>query len=65
MAERFRNRSLLELKSFARRGPAQKLSPAEVEQIRRTVARTPEVMVKVLSQPAATAPPRSVGTWTT
>jgi hypothetical protein len=45
---------LLDLKTFARRGPAQRLSPFEVEQIRRTVTRTPEVMVKVLSQPAAT-----------
>ena len=54
MADRFPNRPLLDIRSYARRGPAHRLSPAEVEQIRRTVTRTPEVMVKVLSQPAAT-----------
>lgn len=55
MAEPFTNRPLLDLRSFARRGPAHRLSPAEVEQIRRTVGRSPEVMVKVLTQPASTA----------
>ena len=41
----------LDIASYARRGPGHRdrLSPAEVEQIARTVRRTPEVMVKVLS----------------
>ena len=36
--------------SFGRRGPDQRdrLSPAQIRQIARAVARTPEVMVKVL-----------------
>lgn len=41
---------LLDIGSYARRGPQQRLArltPAQVEQIRRTVTRTPEVMVKV------------------
>jgi len=41
---------LLDIGSFARGGPQQRLTrltPAQVEQIRRTVTRTPEVMVKV------------------
>jgi hypothetical protein len=44
-------RALLDLASYARRGPGSRdrLSPAEVQQIARTVGRTPEVMVKVLS----------------
>lgn len=44
-------RPLLDLVSYARRGPGRRdrLSPAEVQQIARTVGRTPEVMVKVLS----------------
>jgi hypothetical protein len=44
-------RALLDLASYARRGPGRRdrLSPAEVQQIARTVSRTPEVMVKVLS----------------
>jgi hypothetical protein len=44
-------RPLLDLASYARRGPGRRdrLSPAEVQQIARTVSRTPEVMVKVLS----------------
>jgi hypothetical protein len=43
---------LLDIASYARRGPGHRdrLSPAEVEQIARTVRRTPEVMVKVLSR---------------
>jgi hypothetical protein len=42
---------LFNLASYARRGPGRRdrLSPAEVQQIARTVGRTPEVMVKVLS----------------
>ena len=44
-------RPLLDIASYARRGPGRtdRLSPAEVAQIARTVGRTPEVMVKVLS----------------
>src|ERR1700733_10894266 len=43
---------LLDIASYARRGPGHRdrLSPAEVQQITRTVGRTPEVMVKVLSR---------------
>ena len=45
-------RPLLDIASYARRGPGHRdrLSPAEVQQIARTVRRTPEVMVKVLSR---------------
>jgi hypothetical protein len=41
---------LFDLMSHARRGPGQRdhLSPAQIQQIARTVHRTPEVMVKVL-----------------
>jgi hypothetical protein len=43
---------LLDIASYARRGPGRRdrLSPAEIELIARTVNRTPEVMVKVLSR---------------
>ncbi|MGP8114787.1 MAG: relaxase/mobilization nuclease domain-containing protein [Steroidobacteraceae bacterium] len=43
---------LLDIASYARRGPGHRdrLSPAEIQQIARTVRRTPEVMVKVLSR---------------
>jgi len=43
---------LLDIAAYARRGPGHRdrLSPAEVQQIARTVRRTPEVMVKVLSR---------------
>jgi hypothetical protein len=41
---------ILDLVSYGRAGPAAPLSPAQVEQIRRTVRRVPEVMVKVLSK---------------
>src|ERR1700733_9139334 len=43
---------LLDIASYARRGPGHRdrLSPAEVQQITRTVRRMPEVMVKVLSR---------------
>lgn len=43
--------------SLGRRGPGQRdrLSPAQIQQIARTVARTPEVMVKVLSAGASSA----------
>jgi hypothetical protein len=45
-------RPLLDLVSYARRGPGQRdhLSQADIELIERTVTRTPEVMVKVLSR---------------
>lgn len=45
-------RPLLDIASYARRGPGRRdrLSPAEVEAIARTVRRTPEVMVKILSR---------------
>lgn len=43
---------LLDISSYARRGPGRRdrLSPAEIQQIARTVCRTPEVVIKVLSQ---------------
>lgn len=49
-----RGRALLDIASYARRGPGRRdrLSPAEVQQIARTVSRTPEVMIKVLSKGA-------------
>ena len=45
-------RPLLDLSSYARRGPGyrDRLSPEEVAHIGRTVRRTPEVMVKVLAK---------------
>src|SRR5438067_8408767 len=45
-------RPLLDLSSYARRGPGRRdrLSPEEIAHIGRTVRRTPEVMVKVLSK---------------
>jgi type IV secretory pathway VirD2 relaxase len=45
-------RGLLDIRSYARRGPGRpdRLSPAEIEVIARTVHRTPEVMVKVLNR---------------
>ena len=45
-------RPLLDIASYARRGPGQRdrLSPEEIQLIERTVRRTPEVMVKVLSR---------------
>jgi relaxase-like protein len=47
---------LFDLFSFARRGPGRRdhLSPAEIQQVARTVRRTPEVMVKVLPKSANT-----------
>lgn len=43
---------LLDIASYARRGPGRhhRLSPAEIDFISRTVNRTPEVMVKVLTR---------------
>src|SRR6185369_14523476 len=51
-----RGRPLLDVASYARRGPGRRdhLSPAEVALIQRTVTRSPEVMVKVLSRGAST-----------
>ena len=45
-------RPLLDIASYARRGPGRqdRLSPEEIAHIGRTVRRTPEVMVKVLSK---------------
>lgn len=50
------SRPLLDIGSYARRGPGRRdrLSPAEVEIIQRTVSHTPEVMVKVLTRGAHT-----------
>jgi len=47
---------VFDLASYARRGPGHRdrLTPAEVQHIRRTVDRVPEVMVKVLSRGATT-----------
>lgn len=51
MAARMYSEPLFDLASYARRGPGRRdrLSPTELQQITRTVHRTPEVMVKVLS----------------
>jgi len=48
--------ALFDLLSYARRGPGRRdhLSPGEIQQVARTVRRTPEVMVKVLPKPAST-----------
>jgi hypothetical protein len=50
----FVGRPILEIASYARRGPGRRdhFSPAEIELIQRTVNRTPEVMVKVLTRGA-------------
>jgi MobA/VirD2-like, nuclease domain len=40
-------RPLLDLLSFGRLGPSGRFTPEQIEQIRRTVSRVPEVMVKV------------------
>ena len=49
---RFDAQPLLDISSYARRGPGRRdhLSPAEIERVARTVRRTPEVMIKVLSR---------------
>src|SRR5271168_1370935 len=46
------NQRLFDLVSYARRGPGRRdhLSPGKIAQVARTVRRTPEVMVKVLSR---------------
>ena len=48
----FEGRCLLDIASYARRGPSWRdhLSPAEIAQISRTVRRVPEVVVKVLGK---------------
>lgn len=47
----YESRPLLDIASYARSGPGRRdhLSPAEIELIFRTVHRTPEVMIKVLT----------------
>jgi len=52
---------LFDLLSYGRRGPNRRdqLSPADIRQISRTVGRTPEVMIKVLSRGANN--PKAVG----
>jgi hypothetical protein len=54
MAARVINDALFDLASYARPGPRRRdhLTPAQVQQIARTVGRTPEVMVKVLPRGA-------------
>jgi len=53
MRNRVPEGQLFDLLSFGRAGPGRRdrLSPAHIEQIARTVARTPEVMIKVLPFP--------------
>jgi hypothetical protein len=52
-----REEPLLDLRSFARLGPAGRIrfSPAQLEQIVRTVSRTPEVVIKVSRSATSTA----------
>jgi hypothetical protein len=52
MASHAHSQPLFDLFSFARRGPGRRdhVSPGEIQQVARTVRRTPEVMVKVLSR---------------
>jgi relaxase-like protein len=52
LIETGRGRPLLDVASYARRGPGERvrLSPDEMALIQRTVSRTPEVMVKVLTR---------------
>ena len=54
MPNRARSEAMFDLFSYARRGPGRRdhLSPAQIEQIARTAAHTPEVMVKVLPKGA-------------
>jgi hypothetical protein len=56
MATRGIDEPIFDLGSYARRGPGRRdhLMPAQIQQIARTVGRTPEVMVKVLPRPANT-----------
>lgn len=52
LIETFHRRPLLDIASYARGGPQRRdrLSPEEVALISRTVSRTPEVVVKVLTR---------------
>lgn len=54
MPSRVSNDPLFDLLSYARSGPGRRdhLTPAQVQQVARTVGRTPEVMVKVLPRGA-------------
>jgi type IV secretory pathway VirD2 relaxase len=56
VADRLAGRPLFDVASHARRGPGRRdrLTSAEIEQVRRTVGRVPEVMVKVLTRGAVT-----------
>jgi hypothetical protein len=56
MASGFQGKPLFDVASYARRGSGRRdqLTPAEVAQVRRTVGRTPEVVVKVLARGATT-----------
>jgi hypothetical protein len=60
MSTRARSEDLLDLASYARRGPGRRdhLSQGEIAQIGRTVNRVPEVMIKVL--PRGANDPRAV-----
>src|SRR5215471_15004823 len=42
--------ALLDIASYARRGPADRVHQEEIQLLNRTVRRTPEVMVKVLTK---------------
>jgi hypothetical protein len=56
MSSQAYSQPLFDLFSFARRGPGRRdhLSPGDVQQVARTVRRTPEVMLKVLPKSANT-----------
>ena len=56
MPNRMIDEPLLSLVSYGRRGPGQmdRLTPAQIQQITRTVGCAPEVMVKVLPKGAST-----------
>jgi hypothetical protein len=54
MAESYVGRPIFDVSSYARRGPGRRdrLTAAEIDQVRSTVGRAPEVMVKVLTRGA-------------
>lgn len=54
-----RDQPLFDIGSHGRAGPGQRLSLAQIEQIRRTVTRTPEVMVKGIERQRIEYQPRS------
>lgn len=56
MPSQAHSQPVFDLFSYARRGPGRRdrLSPGEIQQVARTVRRTPKVMVKVLPKPANT-----------